>query len=297
MACSKICGHLPLQLRHIEGARVKLLDKIGEGLFGAVYLGVYDAPIDYDGIGGEYNVAVKVLKEDGRTEEQIQMTMTTETVAERHQDAVPWSADADCLAAVDDPDKIPTRKPLHKDDVIQNVLDRQEVVCAEEAEAYRNIWREARTMAALCAGRGQLRIKYGKLTRKSLVDEAVLRDVQHEERRRIKLGHALQDNTSLCHTSDVSHDTSAMTEAEKVSWVDQRMAEWEKIPEEGGLTEDMLTDLLLDYNDMEGRLVGHTNVAKIIGMVVDEKQPKLLLQLAAGGDLKKYLEAHSPQTS
>ena len=297
MACSKICGHLPLQLRHIEGARVKLLDKIGEGLFGAVYLGVYDAPIDYDGIGGEYNVAVKVLKEDGRTEEQIQMTMTTETVAERHQDAVPWSADADCLAAVDDPDKIPTRKPLHKVDVIQNVLDRQEVVCAEEAEAYRNVWREARTMAALCAGRGQLRIKYGKLTRKSLVDEAVLRDVQHEERRRIKLGHALQDNTSLCHASDVSHDTSAMTEAEKVSWVDQRMAEWGKIPEEGGLTEDMLTDLLLDYNDMEGRLVGHTNVAKIIGMVVDEKQPKLLLQLAVGGDLKKYLEAHSPQTS
>lgn len=152
-------------------------------------------------------------------------------------------------------------------------------------------------MAALCAGRGQFRIKYGRMTRKKLVLEAAERDAQHEERRRIKRGYVPKEDTSLPVQSDGKHAKVMMTSAEKKAWVDARKAEWGKKPEDGGWTEDQLTELLLEYDEHEGRLFGHANITKIIGVVVDEKPTQVLLQLAEGGELKKFLEAHDPHTA
>lgn len=68
--------------KHIEGSRVTFLDKLGEGAFGAVYLGFYDSPDDAsNNIGGAYNVAVKVLKQGALTKKQLQMMTRQEVVA------------------------------------------------------------------------------------------------------------------------------------------------------------------------------------------------------------------------
>jgi hypothetical protein len=67
--------------KHIEGSRVTFLDKLGEGAFGAVYLGFYESPDDEsNNIGGAYNVAVKVLKQGALTKKQLQMMTRAEIV-------------------------------------------------------------------------------------------------------------------------------------------------------------------------------------------------------------------------
>lgn len=152
-------------------------------------------------------------------------------------------------------------------------------------------------MAALGAGRGQFRIRYGKMTRKKLATEAAERDAQHEERRRIKKGYIPKEDTSLPVQSNGKHAKVMMTTAETKSWVDQRKVEWGKRVEDGGWSEDQLTGLLLNYDEQEGRLFGHANITKIIGIVVDEKPTQVLLQLAEGGELKQFLEAHDPHVA
>jgi hypothetical protein len=57
--------------------------------------------------------------------------------------------------------------------------------------------------------------------------------------------------------------------AQEYAWMRERTAQWGRDGEDK--TADNLTALLLDFDDVDGKLHGHCNVAKIIGVVSDEK--------------------------
>jgi serine/threonine protein kinase len=184
---------------------------------------------------------------------------------------------------------------LGKDELIAAVLTQQQRIADAEAEAkmkeaYRNFWWEARTMAAICQGSGHLRVKYGRMTKRELLSEAVRRDVEQEVRRRVKRQFRLVPDPDV-----VGNPRVVMTTAQKHAWEESRRSDWG--PHGQDWSADDLTSYLLDLDDKDGLLHGHANIAKIIGIVADEKPDQVVLQLAEGGELKTYLELHNPHTS
>lgn len=184
---------------------------------------------------------------------------------------------------------------MEKAGLINAVLERQQQIAdarAEEKmkEAYRDFWWEARTMAAICAGSGQLRVRYGSMTKQQLLAEVISRDVRAEVRRRTKRKYQLKPDSDIPGSPLV-----VMTKAEEYAWKVEREKEWGETGENWSV--ELLTNQLLRYDDSDGKLHGHANIAKIIGVVSDEKPDQVLLQLAENGELKKYLELHDPQTA